>query len=176
MLTRGATGSFTGRAGGVSISQLLGGHIEVCVCSLGIMQPLVQAKTGRVIGLASDQRWDQEPEVPTMKEQGVPVSIVGLYIFALPKGAMIAVEPAPELPIAISQAKNAWRIAPDATARPPRPIAFNPSGGAVAFPTDAQGAVVSVADPAVVGATDTTAAPVKGPPVVSSIRTVTGTP
>lgn len=74
-------------AGGVSISQLLGGHIEVCVCSLGIMQPLVQAKTGRVIGLASDERWDQAPEVPTMKEQGVPVSIVGLYIFALPKGA-----------------------------------------------------------------------------------------
>lgn len=73
-------------AGTVSISQMLGGHIEVCVCSIGSLQPMVKAGQARIIGLATEKRISASPEVPTMREQGVDVLISGFYMLALPRG------------------------------------------------------------------------------------------
>ena len=73
-------------SGALSVTQLLGGHIEVCVCSLGLITPQVEAGKARVLGLLTAKRLKGAPDVPTFKEQGYDAVISGFQAFILPKG------------------------------------------------------------------------------------------
>ena len=74
-------------SGAVSITQLAGGHIEVGVLSVGIVQPLIKANQARIIGLLSDERLPGEyANIPTMREQGAWTTAGTFYALSGPKG------------------------------------------------------------------------------------------
>ncbi|HEX2173995.1 MAG TPA: tripartite tricarboxylate transporter substrate binding protein [Dehalococcoidia bacterium] len=73
----GVTFSFVPFNGqGEMLSSLLGGHVQLGWSNPG--EALEQVRAGRVkiLGVASDQRIAQEPNVPTLKEQGVDMTFV----------------------------------------------------------------------------------------------------
>jgi tripartite-type tricarboxylate transporter receptor subunit TctC len=60
--------------------------VQAFVVPLSVAQP--QARDGRVklLAVTSDKREPTAPDVPTAKEQGVPVVISGWHVLAVPAG------------------------------------------------------------------------------------------
>ncbi len=56
-----------------SVTQMLGGHIDMVSLAAGNMVPHHKAGTVRMLGVASDKRIASAPDVPTIREQGVDV-------------------------------------------------------------------------------------------------------
>jgi putative tricarboxylic transport membrane protein len=73
-------------SGATSVTQLLGGHIEVCVCTIAAMEPLVKAGQVRYLGTLRDDPVPGFTQIPTLKSQGYPVSVASAYTMVLPKG------------------------------------------------------------------------------------------
>lgn len=69
-----------------AISAVGTGDVQAFVVPLSVAQP--QASSGRVklVAVTSDQRDPTAPDVPTAKEQGVPVTISGWHVLAVPAG------------------------------------------------------------------------------------------
>jgi tripartite-type tricarboxylate transporter receptor subunit TctC len=69
-----------------AITAVATGTVQAFVVPLSVAQP--QAADGRVklIAVTSDKREAAAPDVPTAKEQGVPVTITGLHVLAVPAG------------------------------------------------------------------------------------------
>ena len=69
-----------------AITATTAGDVQAFVVPLSVAQP--QAAGGRVklIAVTGDQREATAPDVPTAKEQGVPVSITGWHVLAVPAG------------------------------------------------------------------------------------------
>ena len=69
-----------------AITAVAAGDVQAFVVPLSVAQP--QAASGRVkmLAVTSDQREATAPDVPTAKEQGVPVSISGWHVLAVPAG------------------------------------------------------------------------------------------
>jgi tripartite-type tricarboxylate transporter receptor subunit TctC len=71
---------------GPAITAVTAGNVQAFVVPLSVAQP--QAANGRVklLAVTSDKREPTAPHVPTAKEEGVPVSISGWHVLAVPKG------------------------------------------------------------------------------------------
>jgi tripartite-type tricarboxylate transporter receptor subunit TctC len=69
-----------------AITAVAAGDVQAFVVPLSVAQP--QATSGRVklLAVTSEQREAVAPDVPTAKEQGVPVSISGWHVLAVPAG------------------------------------------------------------------------------------------
>lgn len=69
-----------------SITNLLGGHIDMVSLALGNVVTYHKAGTLRIIGVASAKRLASLPDVPTIREQGVDVVQGGWTLIVGPKG------------------------------------------------------------------------------------------
>jgi len=69
-----------------AIAAVAAGNVQAFVVPLSVAQP--QAAEGRVklLAVTSDKREAAAPNVPTAREQGVPVSISGWHVLAVPAG------------------------------------------------------------------------------------------
>ncbi len=74
-------------SGGESVTNLLGGHTDLCVTSLPSMKSHVLAGKARVLAFCSPKRLPDFPEVPTMTEKGYKKSSIATGVgLAGPKG------------------------------------------------------------------------------------------
>lgn len=66
--------------------QLLGGHVDVACAIIGDVLPLYKSGEVRILGVLSDERMADVPDVPTCKEQGFDVTLYSYMAIAAPKG------------------------------------------------------------------------------------------
>lgn len=66
--------------------QLLGGHVDVACAIIGDVIPLYKSGEVRVLGVLSDERMEDLPDVPTCREQGYDVTLYSYMAIAAPKG------------------------------------------------------------------------------------------
>ena len=69
-----------------SITNLLGGHIDMVSLAFNNLIKFHQAGSFRVIGVASERRSALAPDVPTLKEQGYDVVVGGWFAVMAPRG------------------------------------------------------------------------------------------
>lgn len=91
ILMEGMTGTkFTPvhyRGAAPAITDLIGGHIQMMIVSIGLVAQPWQAGALRVLGFGSTARIEQYPDVPTLAESGLPGYEAGSwYGLAAPKG------------------------------------------------------------------------------------------
>jgi tripartite-type tricarboxylate transporter receptor subunit TctC len=72
------------RGSGESLQLVLGGHADVTI-SGGVHVPAVQAGDVRSIAAMTDDRHGYAPNVPTLKEQGVDLSLRNFFQYAAPR-------------------------------------------------------------------------------------------
>jgi putative tricarboxylic transport membrane protein len=73
-------------SGGITATQVAGGHIAVGVSSSGSVQAMVALGKVRMIGAISSQRLPQLPNLPTLREQGYDVVASTWFVMFGPKG------------------------------------------------------------------------------------------
>lgn len=73
-----------------SVTQLLGGHIDLLSASVDNVTPHVQAGTLRVLGVSAARRVAALPGAPTLREQGVDVVQGGWIALMAPRGLAAA--------------------------------------------------------------------------------------
>jgi tripartite-type tricarboxylate transporter receptor subunit TctC len=99
-------------SGGESITNLLGGHTDLCVNSLPSTKPHILAGKARLLAMCSPKRISDFPEVPTMTEKGYKKSSIATGVgLAGPKGLASTI---------VSQ----WEEATDRTLKDPKVIAI----------------------------------------------------
>ncbi|MBV8108514.1 MAG: tripartite tricarboxylate transporter substrate binding protein [Hyphomicrobiales bacterium] len=91
VLLEGMTGArFTAvhyRGAAPAITDLIGGHIQMIIVSIGLVAQPWQAGALKVLGFGSTERIAQYPDVPTLAESGLPGYEAGSwYGLAAPKG------------------------------------------------------------------------------------------
>jgi tripartite-type tricarboxylate transporter receptor subunit TctC len=91
ILLEGMTGTrFTPvhyRGAAPAITDLVGGHIQMMIVSIGLVRQSWQAGGLKVLGFGSTARITQYPDVPTLTESGLPGYEAGSwYALAAPKG------------------------------------------------------------------------------------------
>ena len=91
ILIEGMTGTkFTPvhyRGAAPGITDLIGGHIQMMIVSIGLVRQAWQAGQLKVLGFGSTSRIAQYPDVPTLAESGLPGYEAGSwYGLAAPKG------------------------------------------------------------------------------------------
>src|SRR5437660_3176680 len=91
VLLEGMTGAkFTPvhyRGAAPAITDLIGGHIQMIIVSIGLIAQPWQAGQLKMLGFGSTQRLAQHPDVPTLQESGLPGYEAGSwYGLAAPKG------------------------------------------------------------------------------------------
>jgi tripartite-type tricarboxylate transporter receptor subunit TctC len=75
------------RGAAPAITDLVGGHIQMMIVSIGLIAQSWQAGALKVLGFGSTSRIAQYPEVPTLAESGLPGYEAGSwYGLAAPKG------------------------------------------------------------------------------------------
>jgi len=57
------------------LAELVAGGVQVVTCSLPEARPMIEAKKVRALAIMGDKRADIFPDVPTLKEQGIPYSL-----------------------------------------------------------------------------------------------------
>jgi len=67
-------------------AMVLGGHIDASFMNVTQMQAQHKAGTARIIAVMDDKRSEIVPDVPTAKEQGIPVSMTATRGFVAPAG------------------------------------------------------------------------------------------
>lgn len=94
-----------------AIAAVAADNVQAFVVPLSVAAP--QAKNGRVklLAVTSEQREASAPDVPTAKEQGVPVAISGWHVLAVPAGTPQAVMER------LNRALNAANARPDVKER-----------------------------------------------------------
>ncbi len=73
-------------SGGEALTALLGGKVDVAYRGLEATVPTMKKGTVRILGFAGDQRYPGAPEIPTLKEQGIPLYWPESRGYAVPKG------------------------------------------------------------------------------------------
>jgi putative tricarboxylic transport membrane protein len=58
------------QGGGPALTAIAGGHVDAAATNPGNVKPMIDAGKVRVIGVSSDRRLDDFPDVPTYKERG----------------------------------------------------------------------------------------------------------
>jgi tripartite-type tricarboxylate transporter receptor subunit TctC len=88
----------TFKGGSEAVTSVAGGHTTFTTENLSEGQGFVEGKKLRVLAIASDQRLPQAPDVPTLQEQGYPITagtIRGFTFTAgVPKEAVVTMETA----------------------------------------------------------------------------------
>ena len=94
-----------------AVNAVAAGDVHAFVVPLSVAQP--QAASGRVklLAVTGEQREAVAPEVPTAKEQGVPVNISGWHVLAVPAGTP------PDVMLRLNRALNAANANPDVKER-----------------------------------------------------------
>lgn len=69
-----------------SIKELLGEHVDVITCSVPEAQSQLESGELKALGVMGDERLDQYPDIPTLKEQGLDWSAGTWRGLAVPKG------------------------------------------------------------------------------------------
>ena len=90
-----------------AITAVAAGEVQAFVVPLSVARP--QAANGRVklVAVMSEKREASAPDVPTAKEQGVPVVISGWHVLAVPAGTP------PDVVARINRALNAANARPE---------------------------------------------------------------
>jgi putative tricarboxylic transport membrane protein len=76
--------------GAESVTQLLGGHIDMAAVSIDNAAPHHKSGAMRILGVSSAQRLGALPDVPTFKEQGYDIVMDGFTIVMGPRGLTAA--------------------------------------------------------------------------------------
>ena len=76
--------------GAESVTQLLGGHIDMAAISIDNAAPHHRSGAMRILGVSSKQRLAALPDVPTFKEQGYDIVMDGFTIVMGPRGLTAA--------------------------------------------------------------------------------------
>jgi len=84
--TGGKFEEVTYKSGSETLAALIGGQVDVIVQNPSDIVPYVKAGKMRFLASASPMRWNEFPEVPTLKEQGYDVEIDSWIGLAYPKG------------------------------------------------------------------------------------------
>jgi tripartite-type tricarboxylate transporter receptor subunit TctC len=87
------------------------GDVQAFVVPLSVAQPQASAGRVKLLAVTGDQREATAPDVPTAKEQGVPVSITGWHVLAVPAGTP------PDVVKRLNRALNAATANPDVKER-----------------------------------------------------------
>ena len=75
------------KGAGGAIADLVGGHVQAMVSALQTVAPHVQAGRLRMLGVMSAKRAEAFPDVPTLKEQGLPdLEVETWYALFAPAG------------------------------------------------------------------------------------------
>jgi putative tricarboxylic transport membrane protein len=74
------------RGGGERSVALAGGHIDVDFDIVAPMRPLVESNKIRILAIASDKRVEEYPDIPTMAESGVDLTISSWHGVFAPRG------------------------------------------------------------------------------------------
>ena len=99
-------------SGGESVTNLLGGHTDLCVVSLPSIKSHVLAGKARILAFCSPKRLPDFPEVPTMTEKGYKKSSIATGVgLAGPNGLASAIV-------------SKWEEAIDKTLKDPKVIAI----------------------------------------------------
>jgi putative tricarboxylic transport membrane protein len=73
-------------SGATSMTQMLGGHIEICVCGIGDTQSLAKAGQVRYLGTLREDLVPGFETIPTLKSQGYDTVVATFYTMVAPKG------------------------------------------------------------------------------------------
>ncbi len=85
-------GSVPFDSGGETVTNLLGGHTDLCVVSLSAIKSQVLAGKVRLLGFCSPKRLSEFPQIPTLGEKGYKKSSIATGVgLAGPKGLASAV-------------------------------------------------------------------------------------
>jgi len=79
------------KSGTESVSALIGGQVQAVIQPPSEILPQVEGGRVRLLASVSPARWDNLPELATMKEQGVDVAIESWMGIAVPRGTPPAV-------------------------------------------------------------------------------------
>ena len=74
------------KGGGDAVTSTAGGHTTFTTENLSEGAGFVEAKTLRVLAVASEKRLPQQPDVPTLKELGYPITAGTIRGFTFPAG------------------------------------------------------------------------------------------
>lgn len=73
------------KSGGEAMIALLGGHLDMMFPNPGEALAQLEAKKVRILGVASQKRLEEAPEIPTLREQGINVAFQQVRSIAAPK-------------------------------------------------------------------------------------------
>lgn len=73
-------------SGAEGIAAVVGGNVDAAIGSPSEAAPQIQSGTVRALGMTATERDKGLPNVPTMKEQGYDVVLLGWWAIAAPKG------------------------------------------------------------------------------------------
>src|SRR5258708_5391294 len=80
------------KGAGGAIADLVGGHVQAMISALQTVAPHVQSGRLRMLGVMSAERAPAFPEVPTLKEQGLPdLEVETWYAMFAPAGTPAAI-------------------------------------------------------------------------------------
>ncbi len=71
---------------GPALTELAGGHVDCMFVAIGPAKPLMQAGKIRPLAIAAEKRYPSYPDIPTMKEGGVNVTMPFWESIVVPKG------------------------------------------------------------------------------------------
>jgi tripartite-type tricarboxylate transporter receptor subunit TctC len=106
-----------------AVQDLIGRRVAASMLPYPMALPLSQAGQVRVLGVAAESRWADQPELPTLAEAGFPLANPELWYALLGPAGM-----APELVTRLNAEVNAW-LAEPATVEALRRQAMRPAGG-----------------------------------------------
>ena len=69
-----------------AITAVAAGEVQAFVVPLSVARPQAQSGRVKLVAVTSEKREASAPDVPTAKEQGVPVVISGWHVLAVPAG------------------------------------------------------------------------------------------
>lgn len=73
------------KSGSEAITAVLGGHVEVTSVIMADLLPFLKSGEMRLLASSSADRWEQVPDVPTLKELGYDVAIASYMGMGAPK-------------------------------------------------------------------------------------------
>jgi tripartite-type tricarboxylate transporter receptor subunit TctC len=89
MLAKEAGVKFThvpAQGGGPALTELVGGHVDMHIASVGRVKSHIEAGTLRPMAVLSDERYQGLPDVPTITEKGYKTKAIVYHDLVAPKG------------------------------------------------------------------------------------------
>lgn len=74
------------RGGSAAIQELVAGRVDTMIIDFASGDPAMRDGAVRGLGVTGTQRWPLAPEIPTLQEQEVPLTLIGWNGFFVPQG------------------------------------------------------------------------------------------